>query len=50
MKSVRKLPRFEKEELRKMYEQVYRSHKIQEVKKHKEEVRHWKRKGEYQYE
>lgn len=50
MKSVRKMPKFTEEELRKMYEQVYKSHKIQENKKHKEEVRRNKRKEMYNYE
>lgn len=49
MKSVRKMPKYSEEELRKMYEQVYKSHKVQENKKHKEEVRRFKRKGEYAY-
>jgi len=50
MKIVRKMPKFTDEELKKMYEQVYKSHKIQENKKHKEEIRKYKRKGDYSYE
>ena len=50
MKTIKKTPKFTEEELKKMYEQVYKSHKIQEIKKRKEEVRHFKRKGDYQYE
>jgi len=50
MKNVKKMPRFSEEELKKYYEQIYRSHKISDVKKKKQEVRGFKRNGRYEYE
>lgn len=44
------MPKYSEEELRKMYEQVYKSHKISEIKKNKKEVQDFKRKGRYDYE
>jgi len=44
------MPKFTEEELKKYYETIYKSHKVSELKKNKEEVRHFKRKGDYSYE
>lgn len=44
------MPKFTDEELKKMYEQVYKSHKISEIKKNKQETRAFKRKGGFSYE
>jgi len=50
MKKIKKMPKFTEEELRKYYEQIYRSHKISEVKKNKVQVKNFKRKGHYEFE